>query len=84
MLESPRKGTMFHHIVEQTSPARDDKIRDALIDGPDNLVRIPRLKHWEITGWYMSGNKTIWRPNASRISAVGKIGMRDARLDWRR
>jgi hypothetical protein len=52
-----RKGYDVHHIVEKT-PARDDKeIPDALIDGPDNLVRIPRLKHWEITGWFMSPNR---------------------------
>jgi hypothetical protein len=49
------RGCDVHHIVEQT-PARDHKIPDALIDGPDNLVSIPRLKHWEITGWYMRGN----------------------------
>ncbi|MGB6174900.1 MAG: hypothetical protein WBF43_00840 [Methylocella sp.] len=43
--------------MEQT-PARDHKeIPDALIDGPDNLVSIPRLKHWEITGWFMSPSK---------------------------
>ena len=53
---TPEKGYDVHHIVEQT-PARDNKIPDALIDGPDNLVLIPRLKHWEITGWYMHGNE---------------------------
>ncbi|MGH6869844.1 MAG: hypothetical protein ACREDA_13440, partial [Methylocella sp.] len=37
----PGKGYDVHHIVEKT-PARDHKIPDALIDGPDNLVRIPR------------------------------------------
>jgi hypothetical protein len=52
----PGKGYDVHHIVEQT-PARDNRIPDALIDGPDNLVLIPRLKHWEITGWYMHGNE---------------------------
>jgi hypothetical protein len=52
----PGKGYDVHHIVEQ-APARDNKIPDALIDGPDNLVLIPRLKHWEITGWYMHGNE---------------------------
>jgi hypothetical protein len=53
----PQKGYDVHHIVEQT-PARDHKeIPDALIDGPDNLVSIPRLKHWEITGWFMTPNE---------------------------
>ena len=23
---------------------------------PENLVRIPTFKHWEITGWYMKKN----------------------------
>ncbi|MGH6845665.1 MAG: hypothetical protein ACRECU_13330 [Methylocella sp.] len=40
----PQKGYDVHHIVEQT-PARDEQIPDELIDGPDNLVRIPTLKH---------------------------------------
>ncbi|MGB6174906.1 MAG: hypothetical protein WBF43_00870 [Methylocella sp.] len=51
----PGKGYDVHHILEQT-PARDHKIPDALIDGPDTLVSIPRLKHWEITGWFMRGS----------------------------
>ncbi|MGB6175504.1 MAG: hypothetical protein WBF43_03990, partial [Methylocella sp.] len=46
-----------HHIVEKTPARNDKKIPDALIDGPDNLVRVPRLKHWEITGWFMSPNE---------------------------
>jgi hypothetical protein len=25
-------------------------------EAPDNRVRIPRLKHWEITGWYARPN----------------------------
>ena len=28
-----------------------------MIDGPDNLVRIPTLKHWQINGWYSTPNK---------------------------
>lgn len=23
-----------------------------IIDGPDNLVRIPTLKHWQINSWF--------------------------------
>jgi hypothetical protein len=30
----------------------NEKFSDDLIDGPDNLVRIPTLKHWQINGWY--------------------------------
>ena len=58
----PGKGYDVHHIVEQT-PARDHEIPDALIDGPDNLVLIPRLKHWEITGWFMTKDRDFdYRP----------------------
>jgi hypothetical protein len=28
-----------------------------MIHGPDNLVRIPRFKHWEINSWYMTKNR---------------------------
>jgi hypothetical protein len=28
-----------------------------LIDGPENLVRVPTQKHWQITGWYLTRNK---------------------------
>lgn len=45
------KGYDDHHIVEQTPAEKDGFSRD-LIDGPDNLVRIPTLKHWQITGWF--------------------------------
>jgi hypothetical protein len=49
-------GYDIHHIVEQT-PAEQDGYPRSLIDGPENLVRVPTLKHWEITGWYMTGNE---------------------------
>ncbi|MBI1203994.1 MAG: hypothetical protein GC182_15945 [Rhodopseudomonas sp.] len=53
---TPAAGYDIHHIVEQTPAERDGFSRD-VIDGPDNLVRVPRLKHQEINGWYQ-------RPNA--------------------
>jgi len=28
-----------------------------MINALENLVRIPRFKHWEITGWYMTRNE---------------------------
>ena len=52
----PKRGYDIHHIVEQTS-AEQDGFPRSVIDAPNNLVRIPRLKHWEITGWYMTKNK---------------------------
>jgi hypothetical protein len=48
----PKKGYDIHHIVEKT-PAAQAGFSDDLINGQGNLVRIPTLKHWEITGWYM-------------------------------
>lgn len=48
---TPATGYDTHHIVEQT-PAENEGYGRDLIDGPDNLVRIPRLKHWEINSWF--------------------------------
>jgi hypothetical protein len=51
----PARGYDIHHIVEKTQAERDRYPR-SMIDAPDNLVRVPTLKHWQITGWYMSRN----------------------------
>ena len=48
---APKKGYDIHHIVEQTS-AEQDRFPRSMIDAPDNLVHIPKFKHWEINGWY--------------------------------
>jgi hypothetical protein len=52
----PRPGYEIHHNVEQTS-AEEDGFPRSMIDGRDNLVRIPTLKHHEISGWYQRGNR---------------------------
>jgi hypothetical protein len=44
-----------HHIVEQAI-ANPDGSEDALMDAPDNLVRIPTIKHWELNSWYETRN----------------------------
>jgi hypothetical protein len=54
--QKPKRGYDIHHIAEQTS-AEQDGFPRSKIDSPENLVRIPRFKHWEITGWYMTKNK---------------------------
>ncbi len=54
-VSNPKIGYDVHHIVEQTSAERDGYPR-RMIDAPENLVRIPTLKHWQITGWYMTRN----------------------------
>ncbi len=51
-----KKGYDVHHIVEQAAGDTLGFPRQ-MIDGPDNLVRIPTLKHWQITGWYMTHNE---------------------------
>jgi hypothetical protein len=52
---SSRPGYDIHHIVEKT-PALEEGFPKSLVNGPDNLVSIPRFKHWEITGWYQTKN----------------------------
>ncbi len=46
-----RPGYDYHHIIEQTAAERWGLTRSE-IDDPSNLVSIPRLKHYQITGWY--------------------------------
>jgi hypothetical protein len=53
---TPKKGHDIHHIVERTCAELDGFPR-SVINGPENLVRIPRFKHWEINGWYGRPNK---------------------------
>jgi hypothetical protein len=52
---NPQPGYNIHHIVEQT-PARDNGFPEDMINGPDNLLRIPTLRHWQITTWFQTGN----------------------------
>jgi hypothetical protein len=51
----PAPGYEIHHIVEQSQAERDGFTRD-VIDSPDNLVRIPTMKHQEINSWYQKPN----------------------------
>ncbi len=57
-VSNPKPGYEIHHIVEQT-PAENEKFPRTMIDAPDNLVRIPKFKHWEINGWYGQPNKAF-------------------------
>jgi hypothetical protein len=74
----PETGYDIHHIVEQT-PARQDGFDEALIEGRDNLVRIPTLKHWQITGWFMSKNE-LFGGLSPREYLVGKDWIERARV----
>lgn len=53
---SPNAGYDRHHIVERTAAERDGYLRSR-IDRSDNLVRIPRMKHWEINVWFDRENE---------------------------
>lgn len=48
-------GYDVHHIVEQSS-AEEAGYPRQMIDVPDNLVRVPRMSHWEINAWYQTPN----------------------------
>lgn len=57
---SPEKGYDIHHVVERNTAARDGS-EAGLVEGPDNLVRIPRWKHWEINSFYEKPNEDYGR-----------------------
>ena len=50
-----RPGYDTHHIIEQTAAEYWGLTRSE-IDDPSNLVSIPRLRHYQITGWYGTKN----------------------------
>jgi hypothetical protein len=54
-VSAPKPGYDIHHIVEKDA-AKQDGFSPLVINAPDHLVQIPRFKHWEITGWYMTKN----------------------------
>ncbi len=45
-----------HHIVEQDA-ARADGYPRSRIDAPDNLVLVPRIRHYLINGWFGRPNE---------------------------
>lgn len=42
-------GYERHHVVEQWG--ENDGIPRSKIDAPENVVPIPKMKHWDINGW---------------------------------
>ena len=48
---TPAKGYDIHHLVERT-PGLKDGFSSEQLDSPENLVRIPTLKHWDLNAWY--------------------------------
>lgn len=55
-----RPGYDRHHVVERSS-AEEIGYPRSMIDAPDNIVSIPRMKHWEINGWYQRPSKDYGR-----------------------
>jgi hypothetical protein len=53
-----RPGYDDHHIIEQTAAEKWGLPRST-IDDRSNLVSIPRLKHYQITGWFMRSNPSF-------------------------
>jgi len=64
--------------VEQTAAAHEGYSQED-IDAPDNLVRIPTLKHWEITAWYMTPNAD-YNDLSPREFSEERVGMFDTEL----
>lgn len=73
LVSTPAPGYDKHHIVEQTQAERDGFSRE-VIDQADNLVRVPRLKHQEITGWYPEAESGFRRSDSTRLSGREKLG----------
>lgn len=70
---TPKFGYNIHHVVEQKS-AKDYGFPDDMIDGPENLVRIPTLRHWQINGWYGRPSKEFGdsHPGITYETRIGK------------
>lgn len=75
--DKSKAGYQDHHIVEQNSAEHDGKYPRNIIDGRDNLVRIPTMKHEDINGWYS-------RPNAAYGDMSPRDYLRDKNWDERR
>ncbi|CAN5416073.1 hypothetical protein BH11PSE4_BH11PSE4_25530 [soil metagenome] len=55
-VDVPRAGTEIHHWKMEQHVSRNRHMTQAEIDAPGNRVRIPILKHREITDWYRQPN----------------------------
>lgn len=55
-----RAGYDRHHIAEQ-SAAEEAGYPRKRIDAPENIVSVPRMKHWEINAWYQTRTEEFGR-----------------------
>ncbi len=58
VFQADKRGYDIHHIVERAS-ARNDNYSDSVINRADNLVLIPRYKHWQINSWFETPEKNF-------------------------
>jgi len=58
VFQADKRGYDVHHIVEQTQ-ARKDNYSDSVINRADNLVLIPRYRHWQINSWFETPDKNF-------------------------
>ncbi|MGO9396301.1 MAG: hypothetical protein ACLP19_00475 [Xanthobacteraceae bacterium] len=64
--QNAKPGYDEHHIVEQWS--KKDGVPRAMIDSPENIVPIPKLKHWEINSWLGKPNRDYENAKGDPIS----------------
>lgn len=72
-----KAGYQDHHIVERTSAERDGGFPRSMIEGRDNVVRIPTMRHEDINAWYQ-------RPNREFGNLSPREYLRDKSWDERR
>jgi hypothetical protein len=53
-VSTPASGYDIHHIVQRNQESTFGK---EAINSPENLVLIPRMKHWDINSWYETKNR---------------------------
>jgi hypothetical protein len=78
-VSAPKPGYDIHHIVEKDS-AKEDGFPPWMVNGPENLVRIPRFKHWEVTSWFMTKNRDHDGLSPRDYLRGAKTGMNGLRL----
>jgi hypothetical protein len=79
-------GYQDHHIVGQVARKEEGRgFPEWWIDRPENIVRIPTLKHREINGWYSEHNdaKPLMIYRLATICAA-RIGRSGIELAWKR
>jgi hypothetical protein len=79
----PQPGFDRHHFVEKAS-AREDNFPESWIEGDDNILGIPTLKHWLLNAWYqtpqsafgwMSPREYLRGRSWEERERVGRIGL---------